>query len=222
MLAKIVFFLQFRQRISFTGTFLIHSCQRLVVTIIILKNMKNVKFLMYFTLLILFSGVTFSQTEDVLRVNLLNPAISFEKTTGVKTTLDASLGFGYNFSYPNLSLAADDGFQYLFAMFIDVQGRYYYNFEKRQEKNKTVEQNSGNFLALRILYTGPGPEKASSYNRTSNHFFAVGPTWGLQRYYGKINLLFSLGPILYFDPNGNSGFFPINPEINIGFNLNKK
>ena len=173
-----------------------------------------------FSILFLISGFSFSQTEDVIRINVLNPAISFEKATGSNTTLDASLGFGYNYSYPNLTLAADDGFQYLFAMFVDVQARYYYNLDKRLGKNKTVQHNSGNFLALRVLYTGPGPEEASSFNRTSNHFFAVGPTWGLERDYGKINLLFSLGPILYFDPNGNRGFFPLNPEINIGFNLN--
>ncbi|WP_194974187.1 hypothetical protein [Aquiflexum lacus] len=181
--------------------------------------MKQYK-IFVFSILFLISGFSSAQTEDVLKINVLNPAISYEKATGSKTTLDASLGFGYNYSYPNLTLAADDGFQYLFAMFVDVQARYFYNFEKRLAKNKAVRQNSGNFLALRLLYTGPGPEEASSFNRTSNHFFAVGPTWGLQRDYGKINLLFSLGPILYFDPNGNRGFFPLNPEINIGFNLN--
>jgi hypothetical protein len=181
--------------------------------------MKLFKFLVL-PVFILNSAFSFSQTENVLRVNVLNPAISYEKAIGLKTTLDASLGFGYNYSYPELTLAADDGFQYLFAMFVDFQARYYYNLDKRLGKNKTVQHNSGNFLALRVLYTGPGPEEASSFNRTSNHFFAVGPTWGLQRDYGKINLLFSLGPILYFDPNGNRGFFPLNPEINIGFNLN--
>lgn len=172
------------------------------------------------TILLSLNCQVFSQTESVLRINVINPAVSYEKALGSKTSLDASLGFGYNFSYPNLSLAADDGFQYIFAPFVDVQGRYYYNFAKRQENGKSVSQNSGNFVAVRTLYTGPTSESLSSYFRTDDHFFAVGPTWGLQRKYNRVNLLFSVGPILYFDTMGNSGFFPINPEINVGFNLN--
>ncbi|MBW3467821.1 hypothetical protein [Arthrospiribacter ruber] len=162
-----------------------------------------------------------AQTEDVLRVNFLNPAISYELATGKNTTLDASLGFGYNYSYPDLASGSIGGVQYTFAMFADIQGRYYYNFDRREGKGKRTDHNNGNFIAARMLYTGPGVSQISSFDRFDNNSFAVGPTWGLQRTYGeRINLLFSIGPIYYFDTVGNGNFFPLNLEINLGFNLN--
>ncbi len=67
---------------------------------LLLFIMKQYK-IFVFSILFLISGFSFSQTEDVLKINVLNPAISFEKATGSNTTLDPSLGFGYNYSYPN-------------------------------------------------------------------------------------------------------------------------
>ncbi len=51
--------------------------------------------------------------------------------------------------------------------------------------------------------------------------FAFGPTWGIQRAYGNLHLLFDVGPVYYFDTKGNSGFFPIALQLNIGFDLKK-
>lgn len=82
--------------------------------------MKSI--LLIATILLSLNCQVFSQTESVLRLNVINPAISYEKALGSKTSLDASLGFGYNFSYPNLSLAADDGFQYIVCPFCGCSG----------------------------------------------------------------------------------------------------
>lgn len=162
-----------------------------------------------------------AQTQNVLRVNFLNPAVSYEMATGKNTTLDTSLGFGYNYSYPDLTSASISGVQYLFAMFVDVQGRYYYNLSKREGNGKRTDRNNGNFIAARMLYTGPGISQISSFDRFDNNSFAVGPTWGLQRTYGnRFNLLFSTGPIYYFDTKGNGNIFPLNLELNLGINLN--
>ncbi|TVP53275.1 MAG: DUF3575 domain-containing protein [Mongoliibacter sp.] len=162
-----------------------------------------------------------AQTQKILRVNFLNPAISYELPTGKNTSLDASLGFGYNYSYPDLTSASTEGVQYLFAMFGDIQSRYYYNLSKREKNGKTTDQNNGNFIAARLLYTGPDISQISSFDRFNNNSFAIGPTWGLQRTYGKrFNLLFSAGPIYYFDLKGNGNIFPLNLELNLGVNLN--
>jgi hypothetical protein len=169
-----------------------------------------------------FSISAFSQTEDVFRVNILNPAISYEKSLGQKSTLDVSAGIGYDSSYPNLTSDYISGFQYEIASFIDIQNRYYYNLTKRNSKGKNISQNSGDFLSMRLLYTGPRIEKWTSFDRKSIHNFAIGPNWGMQRAGKKLNVLFSAGPVYYFDVLGNSGFFPINLELNLGFNQKKK
>ena len=164
--------------------------------------------------------ISYAQTENVFRVNFLNPAISFEKATGKNTTFDTSIGFGYNGSYPDLTEYSVGGVQHLFAMFVDLQGRYYYNLNKRASKFKRTNSNNGNFVAARMLYTGPSISQISNLERYNANSFAVGPTWGLQRTYGeRFNLLFSAGPIYYFDPIGNGNFFPLMLELNLGFNL---
>lgn len=172
----------------------------------------------FFGLMLFFTSFQlFSQTEDVFRINFLNPGVNYEKSLGKKTSIEAGAGFGYNASYPDLEMNFESGFQYVLAPFVDVQGRYYYNFLKREAKGKKVSENNGNFLAMRALYTGPSA--ASSFERFNDHSFTVGPTWGLQRTYNKLNLEFSMGPIYYFDPVGNSGWHPLWLELNIGLNL---
>lgn len=162
----------------------------------------------------------FAQTEDVLRLKIINPGIAFEKSLGKTITLETGIGFGYNFSYPNLQESSEGGVLYMFAPFVDIQGRKFYNLAKRERKDKSIEGNSGNFIAVRMLYTGVAA--TSNFVNFSDHSFAIGPTWGLQRNYGKINFQTSVGPIIYFDPLGNSGWFPLNIELNLGINLNKK
>lgn len=161
-----------------------------------------------------------AQTEDVLRLKIINPGIAFEKSLGKTITLETGIGFGYNFSYPNLQESSEGGVLYMFAPFVDIQGRKFYNLAKRERKDKFIERNSGNFIAVRMLYTGVAA--TSNFVNFSDHSFAIGPTWGLQRNYGKINFQTSVGPIIYFDPLGNSGWFPLNIELNLGINLNKK
>ncbi|WP_226390607.1 hypothetical protein [Penaeicola halotolerans] len=160
-----------------------------------------------------------TQTENVWRVNFLNPSLTYEKAMSPKTTLEGSLGFGYNASYPDLAFFSESGFQYILAVFVDVQSRYYYNLDKRKAKGKTYSQNAGNYLALRMLYTGP--DVASSFIRFDNNSFAVGPTWGIQRHYGRFNLNYSMGPIYYFNTSGSANWVPFYFEINLGFNLSK-
>ena len=97
----------------------------------------------------------------------------------------------------------------------------FYNFEKRKAKNRSTENNSGNFVSFRFLTRGNTIE--SNFIRSSNFDFAFGPTWGIQRKYGKnFHLLFDIGPHYYFDTNGNGGFFPIMFQLNLGFNLKKE
>ncbi|HLT33111.1 MAG TPA: hypothetical protein VKZ98_04920 [Aquaticitalea sp.] len=157
-------------------------------------------------------------TQKVWRVNFVNPGVELELATGKSSTFSMGLGVGYGGSYPDLSYDNSNGFQYLISPFLDLQEKWFYNFEKRVSKDKVITNNSGNFISARILLRGNSI--ASNFDRTSDLDFAFGPTWGIQRNYGKnFHLLFDVGPIYYMDTNGNGNIFPIMLQINLGFDL---
>lgn len=157
-------------------------------------------------------------TEKVWRVNFLNPGIEIEIPTGHNSTFSANLGIGYGGSYPDLSYNEKNGFVYLISPFLDFQEKFYYNFEKRGLKNKSIKNNSGNFVSARLLIRGNSI--ADNFERTSDLDFAIGPTWGIQRVYGKnFHLLFDVGPIYYLDGKGNGSVFPVMFQLNLGFDL---
>ncbi|WP_435138407.1 hypothetical protein [Formosa sp. A9] len=174
-------------------------------------------------LLIFFLGIVFNlhsqetTSTKVWRINILNPSVELELPTGRYSTFSAGVGIGYGGAYPNLSYS-NNGFVYMIAPFIDVQEKWFYNFEKRHIKEKNTSNNSGNFISARFLTRGNSI--ADNFSRTSNFDFSVGPTWGLQRSYNnKIHFLFDMGPIIYFDTKGNSGFYPIMLQLNFGFDI---
>lgn len=157
-------------------------------------------------------------TKKVWRANFLNPGIELELPTGSKFSFSAGLGIGYGAGYPDLTFGGD-GFIYIIGPFLDLQEKWYYNFDKRNSKQKTTDNNSGNFVALRFVTRGNAI--AENVFRTSNFDFAFGPTWGIQRKYGKnFHFLFDIGPQYYFDTVGNGNIWPLNVQINLGFDLN--
>jgi len=183
--------------------------------------MKKSIFLIYF----LFSFTVFAQekftdvrTEKVFRINFINPGAELELPTGARTTFSAGIGAGYNGSYPDLSIKKESGFLYIIAPFLDLQQKWYYNFDKRINKGKSIVNNSGNFLSLRFLTRGPSIEE--NVVRSTEYDFAISPTWGIQRSINeKIHLLFDVGPMYYFDGEGRGNFFPIMLQLNIGLDL---
>lgn len=187
--------------------------------------MKKIKHFT-FSILLLFGAIFTSKsqeakkTENVFRVNFLNPAVEYEWAAFKNGTLSFSTGIGYNGGYPELTQGGS-GFIYIIAPFAEVQNKWFYNFQSRENKGKNINNNSANFVSLRVL--AKGKSLADNVTRKSDNDVAVGPSWGLQRVYGKnFHLLFDIGPVFYFDAEGNSGFFPINVQLNLGFDFKKR
>lgn len=158
------------------------------------------------------------QTESVWRVNFLNPGIEYEMPIGNNSTLSIGAGIGYSVSYPHTDNTSVSGFITSFNPFLDVQHKWFYNFDKRKTKGLNITNNSGNFISARVLTRGES--LFGNSNGTDGLDFAVGPTWGIQRKYGKnFHLLFDMGPIYYFDVNGNGYYFPLMLQLNLGFDL---
>jgi len=106
---------------------------------------------------------------------------------------------------------------YAIAPFADLQWKQFYNLQKRANQNKVTDDNSGNFISIRFRTRGKSID--DNFIRKANYDFAIGPTWGIQRSFGNFHLLVDIGPQFYFDSDGNSGFWPLMPQINFGFNL---
>lgn len=160
------------------------------------------------------------KTEKVWRVNFLNPAIELEIPTGQYSTFSSALGIGYGGGYPDLTFGGN-GLIYIISPFADFQQKWFYNLKRRNGKNRETGNNSGNFVSLRFI--SRGHSIAENVNRTSDFDFAFGPTWGLQRKFGKnFHLLFDVGPQYYIDTNGNGNLWPIMLQLNLGFDLKRK
>ena len=170
-------------------------------------------------ILLFLSSITLAQeTEKVIRLNIVNPSLEYEQSLSQNTTVSANIGIGYSGSYPNLTTTTfGTGINYVISPFIDFQYKRFYNLNKRSELNKITDNNSGNFFSFRFKIRGPSID--DNIVRKADYDFAIGPTWGIQRQYGNFHLLFDLGPQFYFDSEGNSGFWPLMPQINLGLNL---
>jgi hypothetical protein len=178
--------------------------------------------LLLLSLIISLAGLTQEKSNDlnnVLRINVLSPGIEFEMPLSERSTLAANTGIGIQGSYLHLDYT-NSGITYYIAPFLDVTYKKLYNRESRLSKNKNLDYNSGNYWGIRLLTNF---KEIESHNvlRKDKTSFALGPTWGIQRAYGKTHLLFDIGSVYYFDTKGNNGFFPVMLQLNLGFNIKK-
>ncbi len=149
-------------------------------------------------------------TEKVWRINFLNPAVELELPTGKNSTFSGGLGVSVLFGYFDNSYRKG-------IPFADIQQKWFYNFKKRQLKNKKTAYNSANFVSLRFLYRGYDIVDNRRYNYDCD--FAIAPTWGIQRHIGKsFHILFDIGTVYYFNKNWGR-WYPITFQLNLGFDL---
>ncbi|MDO5981858.1 hypothetical protein [Flavivirga spongiicola] len=158
--------------------------------------------------------------ENLFRLNFLSPGLGFDWAVSDKSLISTDLGIGYSGAFDEITLIENNGFQYVIAPFIGVQYKLIYNRDKRMKEGKPIAFNSGNFVSIRVR--GRGASIADNVTRTDDVDFLIGPTWGLQRAFGKLHFLVDVGPTYYFDTLGNSGFFPLNIQVKLGLNLSNK
>lgn len=74
---------------------------------------------------------------------------------------------------------------FLLAPVLTLEPRWYYNLNKRQEKSKRIDGNSGNFLSLKTSYH-PDWFVISNYeNVRVISDISIIPTWGIRRNLGN-------------------------------------
>lgn len=125
--------------------------------------------------------------------------------------LDAGI-FGSSYSNENYV-------DYIFAPVLTLEPRWYYNFEKRLNKGKKINNNSGNFLALKVSFN---PDLFVISNRDDisvpNQLFII-PKWGIKRAIGQhftYEVGIGLGYHKVFENDYNS---VANEEVDIALDL---
>lgn len=77
-----------------------------------------------------------------------------------------------------------DDVSFLLAPTITLEPRWYYNLNKRVEKNRRIDGNSGNFIAVKITYHPDWFTISSENNINFISDISIVPTWGIRRNVG--------------------------------------
>ncbi|SEC39282.1 hypothetical protein SAMN04489761_2868 [Tenacibaculum sp. MAR_2009_124] len=115
---------------------------------------------------------------------------------------------------------------FLLTPVVTLEPRWYYNLDRRQEKARRIDGNSGNFLSIKTSYN-PSWFTISNYdNVVVLDGISIIPTWGIRRNIGKyINYEAGIGMGYgYVFKNRNyslngSGGLALNLHLRIGFKL---
>lgn len=143
-------------------------------------------------------------TNSQFSLNIFAPSAEYELSVSPRSTIDLNLGVGFAYhrsSYSGEAYGLYPGFE--------TQYRYYYNFEKRADKERKTSGNSANYVAVLASVTG-GKPIIGDLEYTNDYGGFIGPSWGLQRVYDsnfKLNLNLGLG--LGFNDGGEAYFTPL-------------
>lgn len=112
----------------------------------------------------------------------------------------------------------------LIAPSIAIEPRWYYNLNKRQNKSKRIDGNSGNFIALKTTYHPDLLLYSSNDNVTLASDLSIVPTWGIRRNIGNhfnYEAAFGVGYLHIFKEQNvyivNESDVAVNLHIRIGY-----
>lgn len=151
-----------------------------------------------------------TDVTNVTKLDFLNPGISHEQRIGKNQTLHFSaianilistvISSNYDHTDVYVDPAAEAGY------------RYYFNFARRERKEKRTEKNSANYVSLysQFIYSkmpvGPSYFKESARRPLG----VIGTCWGMQRNYAghfsldlNLGLQYRIGRSTYEDLMGN-------------------
>lgn len=153
------------------------------------------------------SGTTSALSQNLWKADILAPGQVYEHRVDHRLTvaINPSLGIGYAYG-------GTFGSVWVVQPTVDVQLRRYYNLERRADKGKVTDGNSGSFFALSVFGATPTLTDTEAFG--SNYHFGIGPLWGFQRTYdNNFNVSLQLGPVYSRNTSGEQGVLP---QINLG------
>lgn len=142
--------------------------------------------------------VSEGNVESVFKVNFLTPGIAYEHPVSKKVSVYAEV----NTTLYIVKYTLSDNINAYVTPNFNVQTRYYFNGEKRIEKNKRVEKNSMNYISLYF-------EKNVARNEHNLPSLAkLGVVWGMQRNQpGRFSFDFNIGPGILLNKQSINNYY---------------
>lgn len=152
--------------------------------------MKNLFILSFMAFLSVF---TQAQTTDnfSLKVGVIGGWLSYEKPLTNQMTVVGELGYIGGF-YKNQYLNHSGS---LFTTSLGLEGRYYYNFNRRTERGKNIENNAANYFSVDMVYIPDFLTTSSEKDIQVLKTFNVFAKYGFKRNFSsKLNYEIAFGP----------------------------
>jgi len=167
---------------------------------------------------IAFSTSVFSQEKATdkwsAKAGLIGAWLGYEKAITSDITINGEIGYEGGLFY---SSWANNDVNYVFTTTLSLEGRYYYNFNRRIEKNKNTMNNAANYLAFETTFTPDWGTSSSADNINVLRTFSVIPKYGFRRNLAdKINFEFAAGPGYQWVEKGDGGVI-FGLDVRFGF-----
>ncbi len=177
---------------------------------------KNISILFIFVFLQVFSQKEDLKDQVLISFDITSLKISYEKVISNKITSNLGLGIGAGYYNVDNNVNHKIGMSIVnIPIVVSQNNKYYYNREKRQNDNKSIENNSGNYIGLKFRFnTGTESTDLSPHNSLLSEI-----NWGLQRDLGHnwiFNFSIGIGYLSDFDTNNQN----IIPTIGLLFGYN--
>jgi len=140
--------------------------------------MKKILTVVFLSIFFITYAQNKNKTEDIfgVKVGFIGGWVSYEKALNHKFTLNSEVGYEGGFLK-----GTNNNVDYVFTTIFSLEPRYYYNFKKRQDKGKSTNNNSANYISSEFFYV---PDLLSATNRDNlsiNKSFGIIPKYGLRR-----------------------------------------
>jgi hypothetical protein len=157
-----------------------------------------------------------TQSNHFIDVGIIGAGYTYEYAFANHYTVNAGTGITGSVTYTSSGWYDGNKWRYSLHPYISVEPRYYYNLQKRVRKGKSIDGNTGLFLAVQCNYIFKPIAKHNVYDDVSG--FAVAPYWGLRRVWWE-HLLFEFHAGLAF---GWNNYNDSNVGIVLGLRLGYK
>ncbi len=156
-----------------------------------------------FTLLFTTSLFAQEKATDLFNVNIsfIGIGVQYEKALSDNYTAVGTLDYIGGFKYSHSDYFGSN-FDYILTTNLALEGRHYYNFDRRISKGKNTKNNTGNYVALKGTYTPDWLTTSNTENLNLNKQGMITLNYGLKRSFSQ-NFFFEfytgLGMVIYHD-----------------------
>lgn len=182
-------------------------------------------------LILIFCGLTFfANSQDIsvekstfgIQTGFLGIWVHNESKLSNQIVLRSELGLDTGIFNGN----ANDNIGFFMVPTITLEPRWYYNLNKRQEKFRRIDGNSGNFISIKTTYHSDLFVISSYDNVIFITDISIVPTWGIRRHIGAhftYETGFGIGYAHYFEKENVRSFSEdevvINLHLRIGYRI---